>query len=261
MASVFHALRHFFSTPPPEQVLTKFTLVLSLSLQSLLSLFLQEDESTTQPDSTNSSPKTKGFRSHDAFPDDDLTTKIFATTSNPSDKCKPPNFVDNHHNFGSDSVQSSPESGPFSPESTNQMRAPVDIKPTYKAIAPLAVAMAPSAFALAMRLPLKSNQIYVLTALLNIYLVIFMISVELVLLIVFIPHSITGMVVMKGLLGLGIGLFAMAFPLQVLLSLPHNISWLVGLLCGVAVFMAAFLFYLTMRVQGAAKEERENIEV
>ncbi|KAL4195349.1 hypothetical protein AMTRI_Chr05g64200 [Amborella trichopoda] len=138
------------------------------------------------------------------------------------------------------------------------MRAPVDIKPTYKAIVPLAVAMAPSAFALAMRLPLKSNQI---AALLNIYLVIFMISVELVLLIVFIPHSITGMVVMKGLLGLGIGLFAMAFPLQVLLSLPHNISWLVGLLCGVAVFMAAFLFYLTMRVQGAAKEERENIEV
>ncbi|KAL4195364.1 hypothetical protein AMTRI_Chr05g64260 [Amborella trichopoda] len=141
------------------------------------------------------------------------------------------------------------------------MRAPVDIKPTYKAIAPLAVAMAPSAFALAMRPPLKSNQIYVLAALLSIYLVIFMISVELVVLIVFIPQSITGMVVMKVLLGLGIGLFAVAFPLQVLLSLPHNISWLVGPFFGVAVFTAAFLFYLTMKVQGAAQEEGENIEV
>ncbi|KAL4195371.1 hypothetical protein AMTRI_Chr05g64290 [Amborella trichopoda] len=222
-AVLIHAWCHFFSTPQE-----------------------QEDESTTQPDSTNSSPKTKGFRSHDAFPDDDLTTQILATTSNPSAKCKPPNCADNHHNFGSDSVKSSPESGPFSPDACS---------------APLAVAMAPSTFALAMRLPLKSNQIYVLAALLNIYLVIFMISVELVVLIVFIPHSVTGMVVMKGLLGLGIGLFAVAFPLQVLLSLPHNISWLVGLLCGVAVFMAAFLFYLTMKVQGAAKEERENIEV
>ncbi|ERM98337.1 uncharacterized protein LOC110006572 [Amborella trichopoda] len=211
----------------------------------------QEDESTPQPPSINSSLGTNGLSGYDASQNDETTAKNPPTSSSPSTEFSPTD-IENDSNFVPGSSQSSPEPG-------NQVHALVDPKATYKAIAPLAVAMAPSTFALAMSLPLKSNQTYVVAALLNIYLLIFVISVELVVLIVFIPQSIKDMMVMKGLLGLGIGLFVVAFPLQVLISLPHN--WIFNPLCGVAAFMAAFLFYLTMRIHRDANKERENIEV
>ncbi|ERM98338.1 hypothetical protein AMTR_s00170p00039820 [Amborella trichopoda] len=73
---------------------------------------------------------------------------------------------------------------------------PADPKPTYKIIGLVAIGMA-SAFVLGLRLPFENSRPYALADLLSIYLVTFMISFVINVMLVFVPQSIVGMKVMK----------------------------------------------------------------
>ncbi|KAL4195590.1 hypothetical protein AMTRI_Chr05g65410 [Amborella trichopoda] len=84
------------------------------------------------------------------------------------------------------------------------------------------------------------------------YVVAFMMSGGLLLLIIFGSHSIRSMKLVRALVAVGLGLFLLALPFHLWVLVPHNLDWVVSLACGVAALVGIPLGYIILGVAMSA---------
>ncbi|KAL4195595.1 hypothetical protein AMTRI_Chr05g65440 [Amborella trichopoda] len=164
--------------------------------------------------------------------------------------------IDNHApkptKTSMETTKNSPETAKQAPDSSGSSNFLADSELKTKGIISLAIAMATAAFGLTIHLPFASKHSSALAILMIDYVVAFMMSGGLLLLIIFGSHSIRSMKVVRALVAVGLGLFLLALPFHLWVLVPHNLDWVVSLACGVAALVGIPLGYIILGVAMSA---------